>query len=172
MTTMQNADTRYAEAAIEADANVPAVHIWRDFAGTPAQLMKAHTDPELFKKWIGPDSLTTRIDQWDCRTLGSYRYVAERDGEEYAFRGTFPYVGENKLVQTFTWEGMPDGVSLETMTFEALEGGRCRTVAVSVVDSMEAQAGMMASGMEVGIHEGYAKLDRLLSDGGLADGAL
>ena len=68
-------------------------------------------------------------------------------------------------MQTFTWAGMPDGVALETMTFEALEGGRCRTVAVSVVDSMEAQAGMMASGMEVGINEGYEKLDELLERG-------
>jgi uncharacterized protein YndB with AHSA1/START domain len=110
MTTTQ--DHRYSEAAIEADPTVPAVHIWRDFAATPAQLMRAHTDPELFARWIGPSSLTTRIDHWDCRTLGSYRYVAERDGEEYAFRGTFPHVGEDKLVQTFTWEGMPDAIAL------------------------------------------------------------
>ena len=53
------------------------------------------------------------------------------------------------------------------MTFEPLEGGRSRIVVVSVVDSMEAQAGMMASGMEVGINEGYEKLDELLA----ADGA-
>ena len=30
---------------------------------------------------------------------------------------------------------------------------------------MEAQAGMMASGMEVGINEGYEKLDELLERG-------
>ena len=34
MTTMQNADTRYTEAAIEADEKVPAIHVWRDFAAT------------------------------------------------------------------------------------------------------------------------------------------
>ena len=33
----------------------------------------------------------------------------------------------------------------------------------SVVESMEAQAGMMASGMEVGINEGYAVLDEVLA---------
>jgi uncharacterized protein YndB with AHSA1/START domain len=164
MTTTQNPDTRYTEAAIEADPNVPAVHIWRDFAGTPAQLMRAHTDPELFKQWVGPDSLTTRIDQWDCRTLGSYRYVAERDGEEYAFRGTFPFVGDEKIVQTFTWEGMPDAIALETMTFEDLGDGRTRLHAFSLCDSFEGRDGMLSSGMEVGIHEGYAKLDRLLAD--------
>ena len=170
MTTTQNPDTRYTEAAIQADPRVPAVHIWRDFAGTPAQLMRAHTDPDLFKRWVGPDSLTTRIDQWDCRTLGSYRYVAERDGEEYAFRGTFPFVGDDKIVQTFTWEGMPDAIALETMTFEDLGDGRTRLHAFSLCDSFEGRDGMLSSGMEVGIHEGYAKLDGLLSDGGLADG--
>ena len=51
------------------------------------------------------------------------------------------------------------------MTFEPLEGGRCRIVSTSVVDSMEAQAAMMASGMEVGINEGYEKLDELLAAG-------
>jgi uncharacterized protein YndB with AHSA1/START domain len=156
-------DHRYAEAAIEADPTVPAVHIWRDFAATPAQLMRAHTD--LFARWIGPDSLTTRIDHWDCRTLGSYRYVAERDGEEYAFRGTFPHIGEDRLVQTFTWEGMPEAIALETMTFEDLGNGRTRLHAFSLCDSFEARDGMLASGMDVGVQDGYRKLDALLADG-------
>ena len=26
----------------------------RDFAATPAQLVRAHTDPELFVQWVGP----------------------------------------------------------------------------------------------------------------------
>jgi uncharacterized protein YndB with AHSA1/START domain len=160
-------DHRYAEAAIEADPTVPAVHIWRDFAATPAQLMRAHTDPDLFARWIGPDSLTTRIDHWDCRTLGSYRYVAERGGEEYAFRGTFPHIGEDRLVQTFTWEGMPEAIALETMTFEDLGDGRTRLHAFSLCDSFEARDGMLASGMEVGVHDGYRKLDALLADGAL-----
>jgi uncharacterized protein YndB with AHSA1/START domain len=158
-------DHRYAEAAIEADPTVPAVHIWRDFAATPAQLMRAHTDPDLFARWIGPDSLTTRIDHWDCRTLGSYRYVAERDGEEYAFRGTFPHIGADRLVQTFTWEGMPEAIALETLTFEDLGDGRTRLHAFSLCDSFEARDGMLSSGMDVGVQDGYHKLDALLADG-------
>jgi uncharacterized protein YndB with AHSA1/START domain len=153
---------RYAEAAIEADPTVPAVHIRRDFAATPAQLMRAHTDPDLFARWIGPDSLTTRIDHWDCRTLGSYRYVAERDGEEYAFRGTFPLIGDDRLVQTFTWEEMPEAIALETLTFEDLGDGTTRLHAFSLADSFEARDAMLASGMELGVREGYRKLDALL----------
>ena len=33
------------------DPTVPAIHITRDFRATPAQLMRAHTDPELFVRW-------------------------------------------------------------------------------------------------------------------------
>ena len=163
MTTTQH--TRYDQAAIEADPTVPAVHIWRDFAATPEQLFRAHTDPELFARWIGPDSIATRIDHWDCRTLGSYRYVGERNGEEYAFRGTFPEVSERRIVQTFTWEGMPEAIALETMTFEDLGDGRTRLHAFSLCDSFEGRDGMLSSGMDVGVHEGYAKLDGMLADG-------
>ena len=163
--TSSDVTIRYTEAAIEADPTVPAVHIWRDFAATPEQLMRAHTDPDLFARWVGPDSLTTRIDHWDCRTLGSYRYASTRDGEEYAFRGTFPEVGENRIVQTFAYEGMPEAIALETMTFEDLGDGRTRLHAFSLCDSFEGRDAMLSSGMDVGIHEGYAKLDRLLAEG-------
>lgn len=171
MTTTQNPDTRYTRTSIEADPDVPAVHIWRDFSATPAQLFRAHTDPEVFRAWIGPDSLTTRIEEWDCRTLGSYRYVAARDGEEFAFRGTFPHIADDKIVQTFTWEGAPEAIALETMTFEALADGRGRLHAFSLCGSFEERDAMLASGMQTGINEGYAKLDHLLSDGVLADDA-
>jgi len=41
-------------AAIEADPTVPIIRVTRDFAATPAQLFRAHTDPELFARWVGP----------------------------------------------------------------------------------------------------------------------
>jgi uncharacterized protein YndB with AHSA1/START domain len=68
-------------------------------------------------------------------------------------------------VQTFTFEGYPDGVSLETMWFEDLGNGRTRLHATSLVDSLESRDAILASGMEVGVNDGYAKLDRLLSLG-------
>ena len=159
--------TTRPEATIEAHPDLPLVTITREFDAPPALVYRAWTEPDLVRQWMGPRSVDMDIEVWDCRTGGSWRYTAGRDGEEIArFYGSFHEVrpGE-RLVQTFTWAGMPDGVALETMTFEALDGGRCRTVAVSVVDSMEAQAGMMASGMEVGINEGYEKLDELLERG-------
>lgn len=164
-TTDSPTQTRYDQAAIEADQNVPAVHITRDFRATPEQLVRAHIDADLFVRWIGPVSTSTRIDHWDARTLGSYRYVNIHEGTEYGFRGTFPEVSERRLVQTFCYEGMPEAIALETMTFEDLGDGRTRLHAFSLCDSFEGRDGMLASGMEVGVHEGYAKLDHLLADG-------
>lgn len=164
MTSTQHRPSTHAEVTIEADPTVPAVHIVRDFAATPAQLVRAHTDPELFVRWIGPAGYETTIDHWDARTGGSYRYEHEGQG----FHGCFHHVGDDRLVQTFTWEGMPEGVSLDTMTFEDLGDGRTRLHATSLVGSFEARDGMLSSGMDVGIRDGYAKLDALLADGALA----
>jgi len=165
--TTTNTTARYTEAAIEADPNVPAVHIWRDFDATPEQLLRAHTDPELFVRWIGPNAVDSRIDHWDCRTLGSYRYICQHDGVDHAFRGTFPEVSGNKIVQTFTYEGMPEAIALETMTFEDLGDGRTRLHGFSLCDSFEGRDGMLSSGMDTGVHEGYAKLDAMLADGAI-----
>jgi uncharacterized protein YndB with AHSA1/START domain len=154
------------QTQIEADANVPTIRIVRDFDAPPDKVFRAWIDPELVAKWLGPKSTEMRIDQWKARTGGNYRYAAIRDGVEIAtFYGSFHEVRPNeRLVQTFTWEGMPDGVSLDTMIFEDLGDGRTRTVGLSVVDSFEVRDGIMASGMDVGVYEGYEKLDALLAE--------
>jgi uncharacterized protein YndB with AHSA1/START domain len=89
---------------------------------------------------------------------GSYRYLAAYEGVDYAFRGCFHEVRPAELiVQTFTFEGMPDGVALEKLIFEDLGNGRTRLTTTSLVDSFEGRDGFVASGMEVGVREGYEK---------------
>ena len=157
--------TGIPQTTIDADPKVPIIRMTRDFAATPEQLFRAHTDPELFARWVGPDSVTTRIDHWDARTGGSWRFVNLRDGAEFAFHGCFHEVSPDRLVQTFTFEGQPEGVALETMWFENLGDGRTRLHAQSLVDSFEGRDAWLASGMQTGMDEGYAKLDRMLADG-------
>jgi uncharacterized protein YndB with AHSA1/START domain len=152
------------ETEIIAAVDLPTITIVREFDAPPAHVFRAWTDPELVSRWLGPRSTSMRIDRWDAVTGGSYRYAAIREGEVIAsFYGSFHEVRpDERLVQTFTFDGYPDGVSLETMTFEALAGGRCRITGLSVVDSMEVRDLIMSSGMEVGVEEGYQKLDELL----------
>jgi uncharacterized protein YndB with AHSA1/START domain len=153
-------------ATIEADPTVPVIRITRDFAATPAQLFRAHTDPDLFARWNRMDGMTTTIHRWDASTGGSWRYVGTAaDGTEFGFHGCFHEVRPDRIVQTFTYEGDPDGVALETLTFEDLGDGRTRLHAQSLCDSFEARDAWLRSGMETGVDQGYAKLDALLAAG-------
>jgi len=152
------------QATIEADPTVPIIRITRDFDATPEQLLRAHADPELFARWVGPDGMDTKIIDWDATTGGRWRYVASRDGEDYGFHGSFHEVGADRIVQTFTFDGQPDHVALETLWFEDLGGGRSRLHAQSLVDSFEGRDQWLASGMETGVDQGYAKLDALVAE--------
>lgn len=166
---MNATTTHVTTATIEADPEVPVLRITRDFRATPEQLFRAHTAPDLYARWIGPKDLSTRIDHWEPRTGGSWRFTNIRgegaDTEEFRFHGCFHEVRADRIVQTFTWEGYPDGVSLDTVTFEDLGDGWSRLVVSSLVDSFEAREQMLASGMDVGINDGYATLDTMLDAG-------
>jgi uncharacterized protein YndB with AHSA1/START domain len=152
------------ETQIVADPDVPLVRITREFDAPPSRVFRAHTDPELLVQWLGPRGLEMRIDSYDCRTGGSYRYVHSDANGEYAFRGCFHEVRPDELiVQTFTFEGMPDGVALERLVLEDLGDGRTRLTATSLVDSFEGRDAFLASGMETGVVEGYERLDELLT---------
>ena len=156
--------TTHRETQIVADPDVPLVRIVREFDAAPEKVFRAHTDPDLLVQWLGPRSLEMRIDHFDCRSGGSYRYIHSRDGEEYAFRGCFHEVRPDELiVQTFTFEGFPEGVALEKLVFEDLGDGRTRLTATSLVDSFEGRDAFVASGMETGIVEGYERLDDVLA---------
>lgn len=163
---MTTARTSTNETSIEADPALPTIRIVREFDAPVARVFRAWTDPDLFTRWIGPRSITTSIDHWDARTGGSWRYTSSRGGESWSFYGSFHEVRPNeRLVQTFTFTEFPDGVSLETMTFEDLGDGRTRTVSLGVVESMEIRNQILTSGMDTGINEGYQKLDELLAAG-------
>ncbi len=157
--------TQRTEATIEAVPDLPMIRITREFAATPEQVFRAHADPDLYARWVGPHGTTTQIDHWDARSGGSWRFLGQNDGQEYAFRGCFHTVSPERIVQTFTWEGQPDDVSLETLRFEDLGDGRTRLVAESLCDSFAGRDAWLASGMEVGVNDGYAKLDKMLADG-------
>jgi uncharacterized protein YndB with AHSA1/START domain len=157
-------NTTTRETQITADPDVPLIRITREFDAPPAKVFRAHTDPDLVAQWLGPRDLEMRIDHYDCRTGGSYRYVHVRDDEEYGFHGSFHEVRPSDfIVQTFTFEGEPDGVALERLVLEDLGDGRTRLTATSLVDSFEARDAVLASGMEEGIHQSYERLDELLA---------
>ena len=160
-----NTSTTRNQTSIELGATVPTVTITREFDAPVAHLFRAWTEGDLVARWLGPRSQTMHIERYDCETGGAWRWWSSgEDGVEHHFYGSFHDVRPNdRLVQTFSYEGFPDSVSLETATFEDLGDGRSRVVTVSLVDSFENRDAFVASGMEHGVVEGYEKLDELLA---------
>jgi uncharacterized protein YndB with AHSA1/START domain len=150
---------------VTATEGLPFIDIEREFDAPVAALFNAHRDPELVTQWLGPNGYEMTIERWDFTTQGGYRYVhTDPKGESYGFNGTFHTVRENEFaIQTFEFEGYPDVVAIESMTFEDLGDGRSRIRIHSVYPTVESRDGMVASGMEGGLTEGYQRLDALLA---------
>jgi len=152
------------ETRIELDERVPLVRIIREFDAPPAKVYLAWTDPRLVAQWLGPRDRTMEIETYDCVTGGAYRYGMRNGDDVQWFHGCFHQARPaDRLVQTFTWEGRPDQVALETLTLVDLGDGRTRVESTSLVDSFEDRDAFVRSGMEKGVTEGYEKLDALLA---------
>jgi uncharacterized protein YndB with AHSA1/START domain len=151
---------------INTPEGTPFVEVTREFDATPAQLFKVSTDPELIAQWLGPRGLEMTVETYDVRPGGSYRYIHRDENGEYAFRGVFHAVEQDKFViQTFEWEGAPGEVSLEKMTFEPTATG-VRLRQHSVFSSVETRDSFVEYGMEVGIRDSMDRLAELVAKEG------
>lgn len=143
---------------------IPFIDFEREFDYPVEAVFEAHRDPEAIAQWLGPRSVTAEIHHYDFRTGGSYRYThTGPDGVAYGFSGVFHTVRDNEFaIQTFEFDGYPDVVSMEFLTFGDLGNGRTKLSGHSVYPSQKARDGMAQSGMEYGMTEGYERLDELL----------
>ncbi len=138
--------------------------IRRVFDAEPDVVFTAFTDPAIVARWMGPAKYEAVIDQWDAAPGGSWRFIHRDpdDGAEYAFKGVFHDVAApGRVVRTFEYEGAPGHVSLETATFEKVDG-KTRYVGVSVFQSVEDRDAMVESGMEEGAGEGFDRLAEIV----------
>jgi uncharacterized protein YndB with AHSA1/START domain len=158
-------------AAIVTTPSDREIHVERAFEAPRDAVFAAYTDPEQIPEWWGPHGTTTSVDQMDARPGGSWRFVIRNaDGSETGFRGTYrEIVPPERIVQTFEWEGMPGHVSVETAVFEDL-GARTKVLATSLFHTTEERDGMLASDMERGMNETFARLDELLARRGMLHG--
>lgn len=150
---------------IVAEPGKQELFITREFDAPCELVFKAHTDPDLFVQWLGPRGLTMNLETFEPVNGGRWRYThKDQDGNEYGFHGVFHEVSPQRMIQTFEFEGLPESghVTLETMTLEALPNGRTKLTAQSVFQSVTDRDGMIQSGMETGVNEGYERLDELL----------
>jgi uncharacterized protein YndB with AHSA1/START domain len=143
------------------------IRIEREFDAPRELVWEAYTDPELFAQWIGPASKTMTVLEMDVREGGSYRYSApDGQGSSFEFYGEYVEVKQPEvLTATFNFSLMselPASVDRFELT-EIDDGRRTRLVSITTFETKELRDGMLQSGMEVGVVEGYEAMDRLLA---------
>ncbi|MET0741074.1 MAG: SRPBCC family protein [Candidatus Nanopelagicales bacterium] len=142
-----------------------SIVVTREFAAPPDRLWRAHTEPELLKKWLGRRAYPMTTCEVDLRVGGRYRYVFTKlDGSKpMGMGGVFDVIERpTRLVTTEAFDDFP-GPSVNTIRFEEIDGGTAMTLTV-VYPSEEIRDGWLASGMTDGMGEGYDRLDGLLLD--------
>jgi uncharacterized protein YndB with AHSA1/START domain len=153
-----------AETRIVAAPGVPQIVVTRQFAAPPELLFRAHVEPDLLVRWLGPRRVTLTVDILDARHGGMWRQThRDSDGATHVFHGLYhgtPSPG--RIVQTYEAEAMPGHVFLCTTTFEGRDGGtllRQNTVFQSVED----RDVYVAAGMDEGVHESMERLADLVA---------
>jgi uncharacterized protein YndB with AHSA1/START domain len=153
------------ELTLTAERGLPFVDTERVVDAPRDLVFRCYADRELLRQWLGPRRLGMRIDEFDFRDGGRYRYVnTEPDGTEYGFHGVFhgPQ-SPDSMTQTFEFEGAPGHVSLDHLELVDLGDGRTNIKSHSVFQTVEARDAMVEQGMSGGMDEGYQKLDELLA---------
>jgi uncharacterized protein YndB with AHSA1/START domain len=139
------------------------IRIERVFEAARDRVWRAMTDPELVAQWWGRGNRLV-VERMELRRGGHWRYVEHGPEGVSGFEGRYREVSPpERVVQTFEWDGMPGHVTVETMTLSELPGGRTRMVVVVLFHTAEERDGMLQSGMEEGMNQSYAALDRLLA---------
>jgi uncharacterized protein YndB with AHSA1/START domain len=157
------------ETSVKAEAGKQELFITREFNAPREMVFKAFTTPELIVQWLTPCDLKLRLDKFEPKSGGAYRYVhIDAAGNEYGFHGSVHEVlAPQRIIQTFEFEGLPESghVVLETSRFEELPGNRTRLTVQSVFQSVTDRDGMVNAGMEHGVSDSYNLLDVLLAKG-------
>jgi uncharacterized protein YndB with AHSA1/START domain len=160
-------ETRKAQSKnktiITAEPGRQELFITREFDAPRELVFKAHIDPKLYVQWLGPHGYEMVLETFEPKSGGSYRYIhKDPQGNQFRFHGTFHTISKDCMVQTFEFDGYPGHVSLDSMTLEELPGNRTRVTIHSVYQSVSDRDGMIQSGMERGVNEGYERLDEIL----------
>ena len=140
------------EIRIERVFNAPRDRVW-----------EAMTNPKLLVQWWGRGNKLV-IEKLEIERGGHWRFVEHGPDGVNGFEGRYREVKPpERVVQTFEWDGMPGHVIIETATLEDLGDGRTRLVNISLFHTTDERDGFLQSGMEGGMNESYAALDKVLA---------
>jgi len=154
---------------------IKAITLERVYDASPEVVWQAWTDPEMIKKWWGPDNVTIPECEIDLRVGGKIYIVMEAGEAMGPYRGTtWPMLGAFTVVEpraklAYAVQAWTEGAKEETtidqgteVTFAEERGGTKITVSAAIY-KMGPKAGMAAEGMQYGFTQQLEKLNLFLA---------
>lgn len=141
------------------------VVVTRRFAASPEKVYRAHTEPELLKKWLlGPEGWTMPVCINDARPGGKIRYEwSDGKGGGFHLTGEFialePYSRIVHVERMHLPDTTPDN-HVETR-FAPDGQGTLMTMRMTLPDAATREA-MLATGMEDGMEASYRRMEEVL----------
>ncbi|HJR65950.1 MAG TPA: SRPBCC family protein [Gemmatimonadaceae bacterium] len=158
-----SAATKSASKSTVSKPSDREIRIERTFDAPRERVWRAFTDPKLLAQWWGRGNKLV-IEKFELERGGHWRFVEHGPEGKHGFEGRFREVTpQDRIVQTFEWDGMPAYVIIETLELTDLGDGRTKVVTLSLFHTTEERDGMLESGMEEGLNQSYEALDRLLA---------
>jgi uncharacterized protein YndB with AHSA1/START domain len=141
------------------------VLVTRHFEAPPDALYRAHTEPELIRKWmLGPEGWTMPVCISDAQPGGKIRYEwVNGKGNGFYLTGEYlelePYDRIVHVQRMFLPDPTPD-THVETR-FEPEGTGTLMTMRMTLPDA-QAREEMLSSGMERGMEASFVRLEGLV----------
>jgi uncharacterized protein YndB with AHSA1/START domain len=143
------------------------VKITRAFEAPRHLLWRAHTEPELMRRWLlGPDGWVMTICENDLVVGGSYRnaWAPEEGspGEAFGFEGENLVIdAERRMVTTERMTGLDAPGTVNDLTFDEADGVTLMTLLITYTDAAQRDM-ILATGMTDGMEASYQRLEREL----------
>lgn len=170
LATLKTRDSDMTDLKFEYPQDAPLMITTRTFDAPRKLVWKCFSEPQHIARWFGPKSISpvTRIDKFEFRVGGKWRYITQRpDGSQtIVFFGSYKAIEKpERIVNTFAVEGMvtEDDALTEAHTLEA-RGEKTFYRVISTLDSIESRDAIVATGMETGARESMSQLDELLAE--------
>jgi uncharacterized protein YndB with AHSA1/START domain len=144
------------------------VRITRLVEGSRELVWRAHTEPELMRRWLlGPDGWQMTECEIDVRPGGAYRYAWAPDegteGEPFGFDGEALVVEPTRrMVSTEHMTGTDYPPTTNDLSLYEEDGATLLTLLIEYPDK-ETRDIVLATGMTEGMETSYARLERVLA---------
>jgi uncharacterized protein YndB with AHSA1/START domain len=141
------------------------VRITRVFEAPRYLLWRAHTEPELMKRWLlGPDGWEMTACENDLVVGGAYRNawapVGDTPGEPFGFEGENLVIEpERRMVTTERMTGAPFPANINDLSFDEVDGATLMTLLITYPDMAQRDM-ILATGMTDGMETSYQRLER------------